>query len=173
MPREYNVDWENLPKETLAKLIHMFSEHCYLVDGLWFRGVEDEFGLEAALKIDVNIWQRLSSVEAKKIKALFNLGGGGPGEVVWALNFMVLQPCFGPLEVEEKSPSEVIVTWSHCLPQEARKKQGRGEFPCKPTNQTMLENYARIIDPRVKVRCIACPPDPHPAEYWCRWQLTM
>jgi hypothetical protein len=34
-------------------------------------------------------------------------------------------------------------------------------------------NFARTIDPRFQTRCIACPPDPHPDEYWCAWEFKL
>ena len=29
------------------------------------------------------------------------------------------------------------------------------------------------IDPRIETRCVACPPDPHPEEYWCAWEFSI
>ncbi|MFB0556302.1 MAG: DUF6125 family protein [Dehalococcoidia bacterium] len=23
------------------------------------------------------------------------------------------------------------------------------------------------------MKCIICPPDPHPDKFWCKWELTM
>ena len=33
------------------------------------------------------------------------------------------------------------------------------------------KTFAEAIDPRIKTECIACPPDPHPEEYYCAWRF--
>jgi hypothetical protein len=30
-----------------------------------------------------------------------------------------------------------------------------------------------VIDPRIATRCLACPPDPHPEEFWCAWEFYL
>jgi len=29
------------------------------------------------------------------------------------------------------------------------------------------------MDPRITTRCISCPPDAHPEEFWCAWEFTV
>jgi len=38
---------------------------------------------------------------------------------------------------------------------------------------TLLSNIARVVEPRAAVKCLTCPPDPHPEEFWCKWELTV
>lgn len=33
--------------------------------------------------------------------------------------------------------------------------------------------FAKVIDPRLQTRCIACPPDRHPDQFWCAWEFTL
>jgi len=35
------------------------------------------------------------------------------------------------------------------------------------------EEFGPMIDPRIERSCIACPPDPHPEEFYCGWTFTM
>ena len=44
---------EKFPKETLIELIKMYSRNWLTLDGLWFSGVEEKFGLDEALALDV------------------------------------------------------------------------------------------------------------------------
>ncbi|MFC1968490.1 DUF6125 family protein [Chloroflexota bacterium] len=168
-----SLELESLPRETLLKVIKIFSRNWVTVDGLWFQHVEEEFGLDAALRLDLKMWERQSTIEAKRIKNTLGLTGEGPLTVMTAINFMTGAVCFPPYEYEERSAEMVIFGTPGCLPQEARKRNGRGEFPCKAVGMTHFSNYAKVIDPRVKVRCIFCPPDPHPEDMWCKWELSI
>jgi len=38
---------------------------------------------------------------------------------------------------------------------------------------TGIAKVAREINPRFKARCLKCPPDPHPKEYWCSWEFYL
>jgi hypothetical protein len=62
---------------------------------------------------------------------------------------------------------------NECRVQAARQRKGLPDFPCKPVGLVEYGNFARAIDPRFGTRCIACPPDPHPAGYWCAWEFTL
>jgi len=33
--------------------------------------------------------------------------------------------------------------------------------------------FAKAVDPRIRTRCIACPPDDHPDDLWCAWEFTV
>ena len=58
-----------------------------------------------------------------------------------------------------------------CRVQEARQRQNLPDFPCKPVGLVEYSNFAKIIDPRIITRCIACPPDKHPKDFWCAWEF--
>ena len=64
------MDLEGLPKETLIKMIRMFSKNWLAVDGLWFQAVEDEFGFEAAFRLDMQMWAKQAVIEARRIKEI-------------------------------------------------------------------------------------------------------
>ncbi len=166
------MELESLSEETLLKVIKMYSRNWLTIDGLWFQGVEDEYGLDAALKIDLKVWERQSLIEARRIKETLNLTGEGPRAVMQAFNFLTAMPSFALPEYEEKNSGGLVVSFPHCPVQETRLRQGRGEFPCKPVGITQFSGFAEVIDPRVKVKCLFCPPDPHPEDIWCKWELT-
>ncbi len=98
---------EELPKETLIELARMYARNWQTLDGLWFGNVEAQYGLEAAIKLDLENWESQSIVEAERIKRALKLNEGG------------------------------------------------------------------LSLPRAAVKCLVCPPDPHPEEFWCKWELTM
>lgn len=170
-PMDCKIGLEKLPKEKLLEVVRMYSANWLSTDGLWFSQVEEEFGLEAALRLDVKVWERLSLIEAKRIKDFLDGEVRGVAGVLRAVNFMTFTPLFG-YELEQLSEERGILRVTRCPPQEARVRGGKGEFPCKPVGQVCFINLARVLDPSVGVTCIFCPPDPHPEEAWCQWEFS-
>lgn len=167
------VRLDELPKGTLIELARMYARNWQTLDGLWFRNVEAEYGLEAAVKLDLKNWEKQSVIEAERIREVLKLDKGGLSSVLTALSFMSWQlpsPIFG---CEEESPQRIVFYYSRCSVQEGRRKQGKQEFPCKPMKLMLLSNVAKVVEPRAMVKCLTCPPDPHPQEFWCKWELTM
>ena len=60
-----------------------------------------------------------------------------------------------------------------CRVQSARKRRGLQDFPCKPVGISEYGLFAKTVDPRIETRCIICPPDNHPEDYYCAWEFTL
>jgi hypothetical protein len=144
------------------------------MDGLWFRNIEDEFGTEVATKFDEKMWRKYAEVEAKRIKEALNITEGGFEALFKIMNFAVW--AMGgrfDYKFEEITPKRVVFYRTRCPNQEARLKQGLGEFPCKQVGIGSWVATARVADPRIKVDNIFCPPDPRPEGIWCKWAFTL
>ena len=76
-------------------------------------------------------------------------------------------------EVVEVSENRCLFRMVNCRVQDARRKKGMEDFPCKEVGLVEYEGFASAIDPRIKTRCVACPPDPHPSDFWCAWEFTI
>jgi hypothetical protein len=161
---------KGLSKKELLNVIKMFSKNWLTLDGLWFTLVEDKYGIEAALDLDLKMWERNASIEAKRIKEEMGIKGGGIKGVLKALQFMTFHPSM-PHEYLMDGSDKAYIWVTSCRPQEARIRSGRGEFPCKPMGFACYSNLAKTIDPNVKVECVFCPPDSHPSDIWCKWEL--
>ncbi len=59
-----------------------------------------------------------------------------------------------------------------CRVQEARRRKGLPDFPCKPVGTVEFETFARTVDPRIVTKCLACPPEA-PAGRCCSWEFTL
>ncbi len=164
---------EDLNKEQLLTVIEMFSVNWLTLDGLWFTLVEDKFGLEAALELDIKMWKQQALTEARRIKKYMGIEGGGVKGVLKALRFMTFDPAM-PFECSvDESNGDCAYLWiTSCRPQEGRMRARRGAFPCKSTGVACYEAVAKIIDPSVRVECVFCPPDNHPSDIWCKWKFT-
>jgi hypothetical protein len=155
------------PHEYLDFLLRQYR----LVDAYWFLAVEDTFGTEAAIKLNEGIWTRMGTVAAQEIKARFPLEQKGVARVLEALSYFPWAIITG-FEYEETT-EKAWIRVPYCPPQAARVRTGRGEFSCKSMHLGEFTNFAREIDEGVEVRCLMAPPDPHPDDLWCEWELRM
>jgi hypothetical protein len=58
-----------MPDLTDAQAAAFFRRSYSAVDGLWFRMVEDRFGLEAAFELDEAVWGVMPKIQARQLKA--------------------------------------------------------------------------------------------------------
>ena len=163
-------DWS---KEQLVQAIKMVARTWVITDGIYFQTIEDKWGLDEAVKADMKMWERVTVHEARKIRDIFQINEKGPLAIAKALDFVTFSMLDGfELAFEERTPERVVFAWTRCAPQEARLAQGRGEFPCKPVGCMFLEKMIEVFDPEVTLQCHICPPDPHPDNIWCKWELA-
>ncbi len=164
---------KGLSKKELLNLLADASKNWLAHDGLWFRAVEDKFGIEAAMELDRRAWEEFTVIEAKRImKRLGMEPGGGIPALVQALKFR-LYAHINVQEVTEMNETHCVFRMNSCRVQEARKRQGLHDFPCKSVGIVEYSGFARTIDPRIQTACLTCPPDPHPPEFWCAWEFNL
>ena len=155
------------------KLVELCSRSSYTLDGLWFTLVEERFGLDTALEIDTEVWRRLCLVQARRIRKYFSIDeGSSMHNLIKVIELEPLLTIFKPKAVV-LTGTRAVLRFTDCPPQKARIRDGRGEFPCKSVGMAFLNSYAEVIDPKIKVSCLTCPPDAHPAQFWCEWQFEI
>ena len=163
---------DKLSREELVKIIGNFAKNWLAHDGLWFQAVERKRGMDEAIETDAAAWERFSPIEAKRIKAFLELperpGLEGLKEALEYRMYAVLNKQSSILE-----DGVLRFYMNDCRVQSARKRKGLPDFPCKPVGLVEYGTFAATIDPRIKTRCIACPPDDHPDEYFCGWEFTI
>jgi len=164
---------EDLNREELLALLTSAAKNWLAHDGLWFRAVEDKFGMKIAIELDREAWRKFTVSEAKRIMKFLQLKpGGGIPALIQALEFR-LYARINRQEVIEVSPTRCVFRMLNCRVQEARQRQGLPSFPCKSVGIVEYEEFAKTIDPRLQTRCLVCPPDPHPPDIWCAWEFYL
>lgn len=164
---------QDLSKEDLIAIIVDDAKNWLAHDGLWFQAVEQQYGIETAIEIDRAAWEKFTVVEAKRIMARLGLEpGGGIPALVECLKHR-LYARLNLQETVEVTDSRVVFRMVDCRVQSARKRRGLPDFPCKTVGVVEYAGFARTIDSRIETRCIACPPDPHPEDYWCAWEFVL
>lgn len=164
---------KDFSKEELFELLSDSAKNWLAHDGVWFQVVEKEYGLDSAIKLDASAWKRFSVIEAQRIMARLSIKpGGGIPALIQALKFR-LYAYINVQETIDVSEKRCVFRMNTCRVQEARKKQNLPDFPCKPVGLVEYSEFAKTIDLRIKTKCLTCPPDSHPEEYWCAWEFTI
>jgi hypothetical protein len=162
-----------LSKEELIKIIVDDAKNWLAHDGLWFQALERRYGMDVAVDVDIEAWRSFTVIEARRIMDRLGMQpGGGIPALVECLKHrfyarLNLQEC------SEVTDNRVVFRMLDCRVQSARKRRGLADHPCKSVGIVEYGEFARTIDPRIVTRCIACPPDPHPEEFWCAWEFTI
>jgi len=163
----------DLSKKELLALLSDAAKNWLAHDGLWFQAVENTCGIEAAIELDRQAWELFTQIEARRImKRLKIAPGGGIPALIQALQFR-LYAFINVQEVVEVTENRCVFRMANCRVQEARERKNLPNFPCKSVGIVEYTYFARTIDPRIKTRCIACPPDPHPPDFYCCWEFTI
>jgi hypothetical protein len=166
-------DFENLNKEELLEVIKDCAKLWLAHDGLWFQAVERAYGIEAAIEMDRQAWEHFTVIEAKRIMKRLNLEpGGGIPALIKTLDCR-LYAHLNRQEVVEVSDNRCVFRMNNCRVQDARKRKGLDDFPCKKVGIVEYSNFAKTIDPRIETTCIACPPDKHPPDWYCAWEFNL
>ena len=158
---------------TREKLADVFSRSILAVDGLWFLAVENKYGHEAALELDIEVWEKMGPIQARRTVNNFAPKDDNPiRTLVRALLADSVLCIFRP-EVTIVTNNKAVLRCTDCPPQRARIRAGKGEFNCRPVDLAFFKSYAEAIDQKIKVTCLVSPPDEHPPEYWCEWQFEI
>jgi hypothetical protein len=56
--------------------------------------------------------------------------------------------------------------------QEARRRKGLADFPCKSVGMVEFATFARTVDSRIRTQCLHCPPEVDANQY-CGWEFTL
>lgn len=172
-PDKKFIEPRELDRNDLWKLLEDAGKNWLAHDGLWFQAVENSYGIDAAIELDHQAWKQFTQIEAKRImKRLDMTPGGGIPALIQALKFR-LYAFINVQEVVDVTETRCIFRMVNCRVQAARKRKNLPDFPCKSVGIVEYTYFAKTVDPRIKTRCIACPPDPHPSTYCCSWEFTL
>lgn len=164
---------EDLSKEELLDYVKDLSIRWLAHDGLWFQAIEQKLGMKTAIEMDEKAWGKFTIIEAKRIKDFLGLPeNGGLEGLAKALNFR-LYASINEQEIIWVNPKQIIFRMNKCRVQVARDRKNMDPFPCKSVGIIEYSGFAKTIDTRIKTRCVACPPDEHPVEYYCAWEFTI
>src|SRR5512146_2240033 len=165
--------FDGLTREQLLKALEMFAKNWLAHDGCWFLAAEERLGMEVAIELDVGSWARFAASEARRILATFGIppnGGLAALEQALALRMYAL---INAQRIEWSADRRTLRFFMDvCRVQETRRRKGLPDFPCKSVGTVEFANFARTVDPRIRTRCLHCPPAA-PSGKYCGWEFTI
>jgi hypothetical protein len=162
-----------MDKEFLIDLLEDAAKNWLAHDGLWFQAVENRDGMDAAMELDAQAWERFTAIEARRIMRRHGIKEGvGLPALEKALKFR-LYAHINKQTITWVDDRTLRFEMNDCRVQAARVRKGLPDFPCKPVGLVEYAGFAETIDPRIRTRCLTCPPDPHPDDHWCAWEFTI
>ena len=69
--------FDDLPKETLLKIIDTYAKAWQAMDGAYFLSLEKKYGMDVAIEMDKDAWKIFSPIEAKRIMREFGIEENG------------------------------------------------------------------------------------------------
>lgn len=163
----------SLDRRGLLTALRTFAGSWLAHDGCWFLAAEEQLGTETAIALDARAWERFSTAEANRIMASFDIPEAGGLEALERVLKLRMYAFINPQRIEwSANRKRLRFSMDACRVQETRQKKGLPAFPCKSVGEVEFAGLSRAIDPRIRVRCLYCPPDvsEHPA---CGWEFTL
>ncbi|UCD93369.1 MAG: hypothetical protein JSU69_06225 [Candidatus Zixiibacteriota bacterium] len=164
---------KDLPKEMLLGMLEDFAKNWLAHDGLWFQAVENECGIDTAIKLDAEAWEKFTKIEAGRVMVRHDLPDYGGLEALKKALFLRLYSVLNRQVITEETENSFVFKMVDCRVQSARRRRNLPLFPCKPVGVVEYACFAKTIDPRIKTECIACPPDENDRDFYCGWKFTL
>jgi len=163
----------DMDEEKLTKLKESLAINWLANDGVWFQTVEFERGMFDAKRVNDSCWSNFSPFEAMSIKRLLNLpDNSGLEGLKQALQFR-LYATINTQSIIDETQTSFVFQMNQCRVQNARKRKGLEDYPCKSGGMAEYPRFAETIDSRIQTECIGCPPDKHPDEWFCSWRFSL
>ena len=163
---------QNLSHQELLKLIEVYAKNWLAHDGCWFLAAEEKYGMDTAMELDAKSWERFAVSEARRIMKEFDIpSNGGLKALAKAFQYR-LYAAINKQEIEWLDNNTMVFKMIECRVQKARRQKNLPDFPCKPVGIVEFGQFAKTIDPRIKTKCIACPPD-EVTDFFCAWEFSL
>jgi len=166
-------DIEHYTKEQLLDYIELLSKNWLAHDGCWFLSIEQKTDIETAMLYDIESWRNFTVIEAKRIKEFLHLPDQPGIEGLIQAIKLRLYANINVQEFTEVTATSCVFHMNACRVQTARVRKGLPDFPCRRVGDVEYGLFASAIDSRITTECLACPPGPHPKEYFCAWKFTL
>ena len=167
------ISYHEMEREDLLKALEMFAKSWLAHDGCWFLAAEEKLGMTAAIELDTASWARFAAHEAHRIRTTFGIPhNGGLAALEQALNLRMYSLINAQHTEWSDDGKRLRMLMDVCRVQEARRRKGLPDFPCKSVGIIEYSTFAQTIDSRIETACLHCPPDATGQQY-CGWEFKI
>ncbi len=163
----------DMKPEKLQNLKARMAKNWLVNDGVWFQSVEFAEGMNEAKRCNDSCWAQFSPVEARSIRELLGLSEHpGLEGLKKALGFRIYES-INTQSITDETENSFVFQMNKCRVQDARKRKGLDDYPCKSAGLVEYSYFASAIDSRIRTECLGCPPDVHPEGWYCAWKFIL
>lgn len=163
----------DMPREKLFSLMETMAKNWLAGDGVWFLAMEHQHGMNDAKRCNDSCWARFSPFEAWSIKRFLGLPErAGLQGLKQALTYRMYAQ-LNTQTILDEGELGFQFQMNECRVQAARKRKDLDDYPCKTVGLVEYPYFARAIDDRISTTCVGCPPDEHPADWFCAWRFRL
>ncbi len=163
---------QNLSRQELLRLIEVYAKNWLAHDGCWFLAAEEKYGMDSAMELDAKSWEQFAVSEARRIMKAFDIPANGGLKALEKAFQYRLYAAINKQKIEWLDDNIMIFKMLECRVQKVRRQKNLPDFPCKQVGIVEFSQFAKTIDPRIKTKCIACPPD-EVVDFYCAWKFTL
>lgn len=175
------LQYENLSKDTLVRLLGEYARLLVAIDGMWNTVVAREIGPEKALEWETEVWERHYDVELPRIAKILNIKGDDVLTVFKLLQFTPDGYATGGqwvAKIDVKDTNDVLFTITRCATLEYFERHGQdvktgGICGEGGLEEHALAKYAKFINPDIKIIPLKTPPRKSPDEIACQWEFKL
>lgn len=173
---DFNPDlrFEDLSKETLVRLLELYSRLLVTLDGFWYLSIKERVSNEEALACDHWVWERELRYMVDDIKELLGINGK---DVVDFMKVLQARPLHFVIEekIQAMNRNDVVLTVTHCPTLVALEKEGEGRDAthCELACSIMRRKHAELFNPEIEVRCLKVPPRKSQKDTFCQWEYRI
>ncbi len=168
------LKFSDLSHEKAIQLLQLYCQFYMALDGFWYLTIKDKFSNEEALASDLQVWERLSKYEIARITKLLNIDGN---DIITLMKILQFTPWQQQTQytIDIKTPHSAVMTVTSCRTLEALEKEGKGREKdvCQTADPHILQSYASLVNPKIRVKYLKIPPRITRDDICCQWEFIL
>ncbi|MFO8102026.1 MAG: DUF6125 family protein [Dehalococcoidia bacterium] len=173
-PFKRDIRYEDLSKETLARLLQAYCRELLTLDSFWQEQMSKRAGEEVCRQCLIENWCRIGKSEMKWTIEALNIQGNDLEAYVKANQFV---PSFAQgiydYDWELKDKNHAILTVNRCPAFSALKDRDpeKLEWTCNVLEEEAMKAYIKVVNPNIQVKPLKVGISDEPDEIACQWEF--